>query len=65
MTVNKRKENYLISEMGLKKNKIKEMLPSEIKEYCRKVIRKEIYDLGIYRPEEDKQKNKRCANRHR
>jgi hypothetical protein len=65
MTVSKRKENYLISEMELTKKQIKELLPSEIKAHCNKVIRKEIDDLGIYRPEEDKQKINRCAKRQR
>jgi hypothetical protein len=43
------KIQYLVHSMGLTKKQIKEMLPSEIKEHCRKVIRKEIDDLGIYK----------------
>jgi hypothetical protein len=50
MTVKPDVENYLIKSMGLTKTQIKKMLPSEIEEYCKKVIRKEIDDTGIYKP---------------
>jgi hypothetical protein len=65
MFVTKDKERYIIDRFGLTKKQIKDMLPSEVKAYRDKVIRKEIDDLGIYRPDEDKKKIKSCAKRHR
>jgi hypothetical protein len=48
MVVDKNTEYYLINSMGLNKKQVKEMLPSEIEEHCKKVIRKEINDTGIF-----------------
>ena len=49
MFVDKNTEYYLIHSMGMTKTQIKKMLPSEIEEHCKKVIRKEIDDTGIYK----------------
>ena len=37
--------------MGLNKKQIKEMLPSEIKNHCESVVKKEIQERGIYNPD--------------
>ena len=60
MNVNENTEYYLIHSMGLTKKQIKDMLPSEVEEYCRKVTKEEIKNRGIYNPdlEENKKKNK-------
>ena len=50
MIVSEWQESYLINDMGLTKEQINEMLPSEIKKYCENVIRKEIDALGKYNP---------------
>jgi hypothetical protein len=63
--VTKDTEKHLIDNFGLTKKQIKELLPSEIKAHCDKVIRKEIDDLGIYRPDENIKKIRRCAKRQR
>jgi hypothetical protein len=39
--------------MGLTKKQVKDMLPSEIDAYCKKVVKKEIDDLGMYKPDND------------
>ena len=44
-------ENYLIKSMGLTKTQIKNMLPSEIEQYCKNVTRQEIENRGIYKSE--------------
>ena len=54
MVVDEKNEYYLIHSMGLTKKQIKEMLPSEIEKHCKKVIRKEIEETGIYKPEPNK-----------
>ena len=46
MIVDKDTEDYLIS-MGLTKKQIKDMLPSEIEEYCNKITKQEIEARGI------------------
>ena len=38
--------------MGLTKKQIKDMLPSEIEEYCKKITREKIKNRGIFVPEE-------------
>jgi hypothetical protein len=48
--VDKNAEYYLIHSMGLTKKQIKDMLPSEIKEHCDKIIRKEREEQGIFKP---------------
>ena len=40
--------------MGLTKAQIKKMLPSEVDEHCKKVIKQEIRETGIYKPEKVK-----------
>ena len=47
MVVNINTEHYLIHSMGLNKKQIKDMLPSEIEEHCKKVIRERIDKRGI------------------
>jgi hypothetical protein len=42
MHVNKNTEYYLIHSMSLSKKQIKDMLPSEIDEHCKKIIRQRI-----------------------
>jgi len=55
MIVSEWQESYLITDMGLTKEQIEEMLPSEIKKHCDAVIRKQIDALGMYKPDgEDK-----------
>jgi hypothetical protein len=54
MYVDENTEYYLIHSMGLTKTQIKKMLPSEIEEHCKKAIRKEIDDTGIYKPNDKK-----------
>lgn len=55
MIVDASTEYYLINSMGLNKKQIKEMLPSEIEEYCNKITKEEIKNRGIYNPDlEDK-----------
>ena len=58
MVVDENTEYYLIHSMGLTKKQIKEMLPSEVEEHCRKITRQEIEQRGIYKPEQDKPKRK-------
>ena len=43
-------ERYLINSMGLTKEQIEKMLPSEIEKHCDEVIRKEIDALEMYDP---------------
>ena len=57
--VNEATEYYLIHSMGLTKKQIDDMLPSEVEAHCKKVIRQEIIDTGIYNPEADKPKKKK------
>ena len=57
MIVDESTEQYLIHSMGLTKEQIEEMLPSEIKKHCDEVIRKEIDALGMYKPAENGQKS--------
>ena len=52
MIVDEATEYYLIHSIGLTKEQVKNMLPSEIEEYCDKVIRERINARGIYKPEE-------------
>jgi hypothetical protein len=52
MYVTKNTEYYLIHSMGLTKKQIKDMLPSEVEEHCRKVIKKELDDQRIFTPKE-------------
>jgi len=47
--VSESQEAYLIS-LGLSKEQIKEMLPSEIDAYCENTIKKQIADLNMYKP---------------
>jgi hypothetical protein len=54
MTVDKSTEEYLIKCRGLTKRRIKEMLPSEIDEHCKKITRQEIDARGIYKPKKKK-----------
>jgi hypothetical protein len=54
MIVDQNTEHYLIHSMGLNKKQIKDMLPSEIEEHCKKVIKQRIKDTGIYKPNEEK-----------
>jgi len=49
--VNPNTEYYLIHSMGLTKKKIKDMLPSEIEEYCKKVTKERIKKRKIYDPD--------------
>ena len=51
MIVSEWQESYLINDMGLTKEQIEEMLPSEVKKHCKSVIRKEIDALGKYDPQ--------------
>jgi len=44
MIVDKNTEYYLIHSIGLTKTQIKNLLPTEIKEYCDNVIKKEIQE---------------------
>jgi hypothetical protein len=37
--------------MGLTKKQIKDMLPSEVDEHCKKIIRKELDDQKIFIPQ--------------
>jgi len=53
MIVDESTEYYLIHSMGLTKKQIKEMLPSEIDEYCKKITKEEIKNRGIYNPDLD------------
>jgi hypothetical protein len=53
MTVDKNTEHYLIHSMGLNKKQIKDMLPSEIEEHCKKVTKEEIKKRGIYTPDKN------------
>ena len=57
MIVDEAIEYYLINSMGLTKQQIKDMLPSEIEEYCNTVIRERINARGIYKPEEKPSEN--------
>jgi putative aminopeptidase FrvX len=49
MIVNEATEYYLIHSMGLTKQQIKDMLPSEIHKYCEEITRREIDALGVYK----------------
>jgi hypothetical protein len=53
MIVDKNTEYYLIHSMGLTKKQIKDMLPSEVEEHCKKVTRKELDDTGIYKSDKN------------
>jgi len=48
MKVDENTEYYLIHSMGLNMKQIKEMLPSQIEEHCKKVTKEEIKKRGIY-----------------
>jgi hypothetical protein len=48
--VNKNTEYYLIHSMGLTKKQIKDMLLSEVDEYCNKIIRKELDNQKMFIP---------------
>jgi hypothetical protein len=50
MVTDQNTEYYLIHSMGLTKKQIKDMLPSEVEEHCKKVIRKELDDRKIFIP---------------
>jgi hypothetical protein len=52
MIVDEATEYYLIHSMGLTKEQIEEMLPSEIENYCNEVIRKRIAKRKMVVPEE-------------
>jgi len=56
MKVDENTEYYLINSMGLNKKLIKDMLPSEIEEHCKNVIKQRISDRKIVKP---KSKNKK------
>ena len=58
MFVDENTEYYLIHSMGLTKKQIKDMLPSEVEEHCKKITRQEIEKRGIYKPENDKTESK-------
>jgi hypothetical protein len=47
MYTDKNTEDYLIHSMGLTKKQIKDMLPSEIDEHCKKIIRQRIEKQNI------------------
>ena len=51
MTVDKSTEYYLINSIGLNKKQIKDMLPSEINNYCNKVIKERIRNGNIFTPD--------------
>jgi len=51
MTVDESTENYLIKIIGLTKEQIKEMLPSEIDDYCNNIIEEKRKNRGIYNPD--------------
>jgi len=53
MIVDESTEHYLIHSMGLTKEQIDEMLPSEVKKHCDGIIRKEIDALGMYKPADE------------
>jgi len=57
MIVDESTEYYLIHSMGLTKEQIDEMLPSEVKEHCYQVIRKRIDARGMYKPADEPAKN--------
>ena len=48
--VSESEEHYLINDIGLTKEQIKEMYPGQIKEYEEKVIKERIKNRGIYNP---------------
>jgi hypothetical protein len=47
MIVDEITEHYLIHSMGLSKLQIKKLLPSEVEDHCKKVIRNRIDETGI------------------
>jgi hypothetical protein len=49
MYVDKSTEYYLIHSMGLTKKQIKDMLPSEIKEHNKKIIRKWLDEQNVFK----------------
>ena len=53
MKVDENTEYYLIHSMGLNKKQIKDMLPSEIEEHCKKITKEEIKKRGIYKSDEN------------
>jgi hypothetical protein len=55
MIVDEAKEFYLIHSMGLTKEQIKDMLPSEITRHCEDIIRKRIDARKMYEPDNNKQ----------
>ena len=57
MKVDQNTEYYLIHSMGLNKKQIRDMLPSEVEEHCKKITKEEIKNRGIYNPDKrDKSK---------
>ena len=50
MYVDKTTEYYLIHSMGLTKKQVKDMLPSEVEEHCKKFIKKELEERKIFIP---------------
>lgn len=56
MKVNESTEYYLIHSMGLTKKQIKDMLPSEIEEHCKGVIRSRINDRSMVKTKKQGQK---------
>lgn len=56
MIVDKQEEYYLIQSMGLTKKKIKDMLPSEIEEHCKRITKEEIRNRGLYNPDKKSDK---------
>jgi len=53
MIVDESAEYYLIHSIGLTKEQIEEMLPSEVDRYCDEVIRKRIDARGMYKPADE------------
>jgi hypothetical protein len=53
MIVDESTEDYLIHSMGLTKEQIEEMLPSEIDKHCDEVIQKRIDARGMVRKKEN------------
>ena len=53
MIVDENTEQYLIHSMGLNKTLIKKMLPSEVEDHCKEVIKQRIKERGKYKPKQD------------
>jgi hypothetical protein len=54
MYVTKNTEYYLVHSMGLTKKQIKDMLPSEVDEYCNKIIKERLDERKIFTPKKEK-----------